>query len=219
MSKKTRRNSRKNASNRAKYTRKLDKQNGKSKYTFDMDELSSGDGMLTSVWGPSLWHYLHTMSFNYPVKPTTLHKKKYMEFIKNLQHTLPCVYCRINLKNNFKDMPLLMCHMKSRKTFSTYVYELHEKVNHMLGKKSNLSYMDVCQRYENFRARCNKSKMEKKIWNKTKKQSKTKKEKGCVEPYYGKKSKCIIKIVPQDGINNKSNSDTFQMDKRCYRHK
>ena len=26
--------------------------------------------MLTSVWGPSLWHSLHTISFNYPVKPT-----------------------------------------------------------------------------------------------------------------------------------------------------
>ena len=31
---------------------------------FKKDYLS-GDGMLTSVWGPSLWHYLHTMSFNY----------------------------------------------------------------------------------------------------------------------------------------------------------
>ena len=33
--------------------------------------------MLTSVWGPSLWQYLHTMSFNYPVKPTKEDKKNY----------------------------------------------------------------------------------------------------------------------------------------------
>ena len=26
--------------------------------------------MLTTVWGPSMWHYLHTMSFNYPNNPT-----------------------------------------------------------------------------------------------------------------------------------------------------
>ena len=49
MSKKTRRNSRKHGKQKSKYTRKLYKDNGKSKYTFDMDELSSGDGMLTSV--------------------------------------------------------------------------------------------------------------------------------------------------------------------------
>ena len=36
------------------------------------------------------------------------------------------------------------------------------------------------------------------------------KEKGCTEPLYGKKSKCIIKIVPQE-----DKGATFQMDKKC----
>ena len=47
--------------------------NNKSKKrgrTFKKRDFQSGDGMLTSVWGPSMWHYLHIMSFNYPVKPT-----------------------------------------------------------------------------------------------------------------------------------------------------
>ena len=26
--------------------------------------------MLTAVWGPPLWHTLHTISFNYPIKPS-----------------------------------------------------------------------------------------------------------------------------------------------------
>ena len=37
---------------------------------FSHDEFNSPDGMLTSVWGPSLWHSLHTISFNYPNNPT-----------------------------------------------------------------------------------------------------------------------------------------------------
>ena len=37
-----------------------------------------------------------------------------------------------------------------------------------------------------------------------------KKEDGCTEPLYGKKSKCIIKIVPQE-----TKCQTFQMDKQC----
>ena len=78
----------------------------------------------------------------------------YKDFIYNLRYVLPCKYCRINLTNNLKQKPLLMCHMKSRATFSRYIYELHEIVNTMLGKQSGLSYEDVRQRYETFRARC-----------------------------------------------------------------
>ena len=44
----------------------------KKKYKFTKKQYMSGDGMLTKVWGPSLWHYLHTMSFNYPINPTIL---------------------------------------------------------------------------------------------------------------------------------------------------
>ena len=70
------------------------------KRTYRKKDFSSGDGMLTSVWGPSLWHYLHTMSFNYPVKPTNEDKKNYKKFIMSLKHVLPCKYCRINLRKN-----------------------------------------------------------------------------------------------------------------------
>lgn len=176
----------------------------KSKRSFTRKQYNSGDGMLTSVWGPSMWHYMHTMSFNYPVKPTSNEKKHYMKFIKNLQYTLPCKYCRINLKNNFKSMPIKMCHMKNRETFSRYVYKLHEVVNKMLKKKSGLSYCDVRDRYEHFRSRCTTEK------SKLFKFKKTRKERGCTEPMYGKKAKCVIKIVPQD-----KKCKTFQMDKKC----
>ena len=110
--------------------------------------------MLTSVWGPSMWHYLHTMSFNYPVNPTLKEKCHYMKFVKSLKYTLPCKYCRKNLRTNFKSMPLTMKEMKNRDTFSRYIYGLHELVNKMLGKKSGLTYCQVRERYEHFRARC-----------------------------------------------------------------
>jgi hypothetical protein len=110
--------------------------------------------MLTSVWGPGLWHTLHTMSFNYPVSPTLEDKTHYRDFILNLQNVLPCGKCRKNLKMNFKHLPLKMSDMKSRDTFSRYIYNLHELVNKMLKKKSNLTYCDVRERYEHFRSRC-----------------------------------------------------------------
>ena len=160
------------------------------------NEYKSGDGMLTTIWGPGLWHYLHTMSFNYPTNPTKDNKKYYREFILNLAYVLPCKHCRINLIKNFKKLPLLKKHMETRETFSRYIYLLHEHINDMLGKKSNLTFAEIRERYEHFRARCTKKHI--------------KKEKGCTESLYGEKSKCIIKIVP-----TKFKCNTFQMNKSC----
>jgi len=181
------------------------KKNNKNS-VYSINDYRSNDGMLTTVWGPGMWHYLHTMSFNYPVNPTEEDKKNYYDFVYNLQYTLPCKYCRINLKNNFKKMPLNMCNLKNRETFSRYIYELHELINKMLKKKSGLTYLDVRERYEHFRARCTEEKPIIFKFNKTIKR----REKGCTEPLWGKKSKCIIKIVPQD-----SKGATFQMDEKC----
>ena len=198
------------------------KNSKKTKKVFKKKDYLSGDGMLTTIWGPSMWHFLHTMSFNYPVNPTKEDKINYRNFILNLKNVLPCRYCRENLKNNFKIYPLSLAEMKSRETFSKYIYNLHEIVNKMLGKKSGLSYSDVRDRYENFRSRCtnekpglfkmNKTfkKQVKNIKSNTKNSKTLKKEKGCTEPLYGKKAKCIIKIVPQE-----EKCKTMQIDKQC----
>ena len=129
--------------------------------TFKKDDYESSDGMLTSVWGPSLWHSIHTMSFNYPVSPCPSEKRKYYNFILSLKDVLPCRYCRENLKNNLKckDCMLTKNKLKNRDTFSRWMYELHEKVNTMLGKKSNLTFEQVRNRYENFRSRCSGKKV------------------------------------------------------------
>ena len=191
-----------------KFTRKnkntKSKRHNTTKKVYSKTDFNSGDGMLTSVWGPSLWHSLHTMSFNYPTNPTNKQKIHYRNFVLNLQYVLPCKYCRMNLVNNFKALPLKMSYMKNRETFSRYVYELHELINRMLGKKSGLTYEMVQERYEHFRARCTETK------KKQQRVYKFKKEKGCTEPLYGKKAKCVIKIIPQD-----KKEDTFQMSKQC----
>ena len=166
---------------------------------FTDSDFNSGDGMMTSVWGPPMWHVLHTISFNYPVLPTEKDKKHYMKFYSSLQNILPCKYCRDNLKNNLIKLPLTKEVFSSRNTLSKWVYDLHELVNKMLGKNSGLSYDQVKNRYEHFRSRCLEDpKKFKGI------------EKGCTEPLYGLKSKCVINIVPKD-----NRTKTFKMDPKC----
>ena len=179
---------------------------------FNNSEYNANDGMVSSVWGPPFWHYLHTMSFNYPVEPTPEDKKHYRNFILSLKYVLPCRFCRQNIRTNFKHLPLTMDKMKNRDTFSKYIYDLHELINKMLKKESGLSYSDVRERYENFRSRCTDEKP--KLYKfadltKTKKRS-GKKEKGCTTPLYGKKSKCIVSIFPQE-----EQGESFQIDKKC----
>ena len=189
--------------------------NTKKKHVYNYKEYKSNDGMLTSVWGPSLWHYLHLISFNYPVNPTQENKKKYKELILNLQYTLPCKYCRTNLINNFKKNPLKNEVFKNRNNFSRYIYYLHELINKKLGKTSNIKYCDLRDKYEHFRSRCTETpdifKYKKNKLNNTFKKSK---EKGCTTPLYGKKSKCVINIVPQE-----KKCKTFNIDKECIKHK
>ena len=188
----------------------------KTKRIFTKKDFASGDGFLVSVWGPVGWTFLHTVSFNYPLKPTAEDKKHYRDLILNLQNVLPCGVCRKNLKTNFKTNPLKNSDMKSRETFSRYVYELHEIVNKLLNKKSNLSYCDVRERYEHFRSRCTEETPKMLSLNNNKKGTRkgTRKrkgeEKGCTEPLYGKKSKCVINIVPQE-----EKTETFKIDKKC----
>jgi hypothetical protein len=185
----------------------------KRKRTFKKKDYYSGDGMLTAVWGPSMWHFLHTMSFNYPVQPTADDKKHYRDFMLSLQYILPCKYCRQNLTKNYKVFPLKASDMAGRESFSRYVYKLHEMVNKMLKKKSGLTYCDVRERYEHFRSRCtdeNPKLFDIKAFKNKNKNKTVKKEKGCTEPLYGKKSKCIIKIVPQE-----EKCKTMQIDQKC----
>jgi hypothetical protein len=152
------------------------------KKIFTTKEYNSNNGLNTSVWGPCIWFFLHSVSFNYPLKPTEEDKVNYRNFILNLKNILPCGKCRKNLVKNFKKKPITYNDMENRNSFSKYIYDFHEIINTMLHKKSNLSYEQVKDRFELFRARClTKEKI---------------KELGCSEPYSGIKSKCILKIVP-----------------------
>ena len=201
-------------------TRKNKAKNNNTKIhrVFKKTDFYSGDGMVTKIWGPVAWTMLHTISFNYPINPTLEQKHQYRDFILSLQNVLPCGTCRKNLVTNFKQLPLTMSEMESRDTFSRYIYNLHELVNKMLKKKSDLTYCDVRERYEHFRSRCTHEKP--KLYpnfvksddhedKKNEGESKSS-EKGCVEPLYGKKSKCIIKIVPQE-----QKGQAMQIDKKC----
>ena len=171
--------------------------------TFTSKDFNSPDGMMTSIWGPPLWHFLHTMSFNYPCSPTKKDKQYYKQFIESLANILPCKYCRENLPKNFKQSKYSSKVYTNRNSFSRWMFTLHETVNKMLGKKSGLTYNSVKKRYEQFRSRCIDDLTSNTI-------TLTQYENGCVTPFYGKKTKCVLEIVPK-----KSKKKSFTINSSC----
>ena len=168
--------------------------------SFTKKHFHSGNGMQTCIWGPPMWFTLHTISFNYPVKPTEADKDNYTEFLMSLKNVLACVYCRQNFLKNLKSAKFSRKCMASRDTFSRFIYNLHNHINKMLNKKIKITYNEVRVRYEHFRARCSDKKIETNL----------KKEKGCVNALHGTKSKCVIQIVPKN-----SRRPGFKMDAKC----
>lgn len=166
---------------------------------FKKEHFDSGDGMLTLIWGPPLWHTLHTISFNYPVKPTKDDKDNYYVFFKSIENILPCRYCRDNYKKNLKKLKFGRKDFKNRESLSIFVFKLHETINKNLGKNSGLTYIQVRDRYEHFRSRCLNDK-----------NVNTKIEKGCTDSLYGIKSKCVMNIVPKE-----SKKKTLTIDSKC----
>jgi len=172
---------------------------------FNKSHFESNDGMLTSVWGPSLWHVLHIISFNYPVKPTAADKQNYHNFLMSLQHVLPCKYCRDNFATNLQHAGYSKHVLRSRHTFSKFLYKLHEEVNSMLNKSSSLTFNQVKTRYEHFRSRCLSKKPKDRVEN------------GCIDSLYGRKSKCILKVVPKNSKLKSFNMSTKCKIKRLYK--
>ena len=180
-------------------------------------DYENDNGMLTTVWGPSLWHSIHTISFNYPVQPTKQEQTDYYKFIMSLEKVLPCKYCRQNFSKNMravnkrKRTTLKRALARGRAGFSRYMYDFHNEVNVMLGKPITLTYKQVKERYENFRARCTLKKSEAEMQECKRNIKRMKREKGCTESLYGMKSRCVIVTLPADGPK----CDSFMMDDKC----
>ncbi len=102
--------------------------------------------MNQNIWGPHLWFSLHTISFNYPLKPKDEDKENYKSFFIQLQHIIPCSVCKKNYKRHLQEFPV-NDHLNSRKDIVYWVIDLHNMVNSETGKRV-ISYKDAIKRYE-----------------------------------------------------------------------
>jgi hypothetical protein len=102
--------------------------------------------MNQNIWGPPFWLTLHTISFNYPLKPTQQDKINYKIFYTSFQNVIPCSICKKNYIRHLKEHPIDN-YLSSRRKLSEWVIDMHNMVNGETGKKI-LSYDVVVKKYE-----------------------------------------------------------------------
>lgn len=154
------------------------------------------NGMMTKVWGPAGWLFLHCITFGYPyaINPDNeahnTKKQDYYNFFYYLGKVLPCRYCRDSYQDYFKELNLYD-NLKTRKEINTWLYNIHNKINYKLGvPECNIpSFDDVVNQYESYRAKCKKT---------TDDERETNKKKGCIAPANGTAQRCVVKVVPYD---------------------
>lgn len=125
-----------------------------------LDE-SKSNGLITKIWGPHFWETLHCASAGYPLEPTDLDKKNYKDFYISVGNVLPCRFCRESYKDfttKEEETQINDSIFESRDNLMRWVYKLHERVNLKLGMTYGVTFDEVLDRLESFRAKCMKGK-------------------------------------------------------------
>lgn len=100
--------------------------------------------MNVSIWGPSFWFSLHTVTFTYPFYPNEIEKNKIQLFFESIQAILPCKICRDHYAENLKQFPI---QTNSRAELMQWLIQLHNSVNRNTGKRE-WSMEEVISKYE-----------------------------------------------------------------------
>ena len=100
-----------------------------------------------TIWGPHLWFFMHTISFNYPTNPTQEEKKYYYNFFFNLTKVIPCIECR-NHYTNFFIKNSILNYLINRDKLIEWVVMCHNNVN-KINNKPEWSLEKVFNHYQN----------------------------------------------------------------------
>lgn len=117
-------------------------------------------GMMSKVWGPPAWLFLHCVTLCYDPK----RKKAYRVFFTELKNVLPCGKCRENYTKIISKGPLRIRKeiFTSKESLSEWFFQVHTKVQSDIYAKTKLekdkpvikSPYHWNELYEQFRAQC-----------------------------------------------------------------
>lgn len=93
------------------------------------------DNINPKLWGPKFWPMLHYVTLAYPNDPSDDDKNDMRNFFITFQNVIPCEKCRKHFKNHLEIFPLDANTLSSKTQLMTWLVNMHNAVNAMLGKK------------------------------------------------------------------------------------
>jgi len=113
-------------------------------------------GLLPKIWGPQLWHSLHCITFTYSLSPTEEEKRQFRNFFESLQFVIPCCICKTHFQQHISEGEFKLTDevFRDRLSLTRWLYNLHCKVNKELGYDYDISFNDICNKYNAYRATC-----------------------------------------------------------------
>lgn len=102
--------------------------------------------MNPAIWGPHAWIFLHSITLEYPLRPSEKDKENYLFFFKSLASVLPCADCRIHYQEYITKHPLENA-LESRDQIFKWLVDIHNMVNVSKGKRP-FSYCEVEKIYK-----------------------------------------------------------------------
>jgi len=102
----------------------------------------------TTIWGPSMWRVLHSLSFSISDSSREKDRKNFIEFLQSLRTLLPCADCRLHFAEYLDE------HNPTKAdNLAVWTFDFHNAVNERLGKPQ-FSFEDVSKVYESSNAHC-----------------------------------------------------------------
>tara|TARA_B110001450_G_C17513912_1_gene437597 strand:- start:29 stop:445 length:417 start_codon:yes stop_codon:yes gene_type:complete len=103
--------------------------------------------MDATIWGPNLWFFLHTLSFEYPESPTKEDINGHYMFFKSLTEILPCKICRNHYTKFFNNNPIKN-YLNKKTDLIKWVLKCHNNVN-IKNNKKVWTYEMLIDKYTN----------------------------------------------------------------------
>lgn len=85
------------------------------------------------IWGPSYWHFLHSVAYKYPEHPNPITKRKYYDLIMNFPLFIPDSEMGDRFSEMLDKYPI-QPYLDSRESFIRWVWFIHNKYNRVLNK-------------------------------------------------------------------------------------
>ena len=105
-----------------------------------------------TIWGPHYWFFLHTITLCYPLRPNTVTKKRYYDFIHNFYLFLPIESISTHFSKLIIEYPVTP-YLDSSDSFIRWMHFIHNKINQKLEKPQVTLDQFYKGYYENYKPR------------------------------------------------------------------